>query len=69
MVILSQLNTVGNVPRDVSKNAVKYNLSRAKKELVEAKRKLKWFNNKYSTQLKSKKLTFSAPIVKEERIK
>ena len=69
MVILSQLNTTGNVPRNVNKNSVKYNLSRAKKELVEAKRKLKWFNKKYLTQLKSKKLTFSAQIVKEERIK
>ena len=69
MVILSQLNTEGNIPKNVNRNSIKYNLSRAKKELAEAKRKLNWFKKKYTTQLKSKKLTFSAPIVKEERAK
>ena len=67
MVLLSQLNTVSNVPKNVNKNAVKYNISRAKRELIEARRKLKWFNKKYLTQIKSKKLTFFAPIVKEEK--
>ena len=34
--------------------------------MVEAKRRFEWFKNKYNAQLKSKKLTFSAAIVKEE---
>ena len=67
MVLLSQLNTVGNIPKNANNNAIKYNLLRAKREVVEAKRKLNWFKKKYTTQLKSKKLTFSAPIVKEEK--
>ena len=42
-------------------------ITRAKRELVESKRKLKLFNKKYLTQIKSKKLTFFAPIAKEEK--
>ena len=38
-----------------------------KKELDEAQRKLNWFKKKYQDQLKSQKLTFSAPIPKEEK--
>ena len=67
MVVLSQINTKSNIPRDVNKNSKKYNLSRAKMELEESKRKYNWFKKKYTTQLRSKKLTFSAPIVSEEK--
>jgi len=67
MVILSQLNTMDNLPNSVNKKAVSFNLSRAKKEYKEAERKLKWFKKKYKNQLKSNKLTFSAPIVEEEK--
>lgn len=61
-VVLSQMNTYDNKPKNVEFNSKKFNLLRAKKELVEAKRKLKWFEEKYKKQLKSKKLTFHAPI-------
>ena len=66
-VVLSQLNTKGNIPKNVQKNSKKFNLKRAKGEYEEAQRRLEWFKNKYSKQLKSKKLTFSAPIVKQEK--
>ena len=67
MVILSWFNTIGNLPRNVGKKARLFNLSRAKKELDEAQRKLNWFKKKYQDQLKSQKLTFLAPIPKEEK--
>ena len=66
-VALSQLNTLGNIPKNVEKNSKKFNLKRAKREFDESKRRLAWFKSKYSKQLKSKKLTFSAPIVKQEK--
>ena len=66
-VVLSQLNTLGNIPKNVEKNSKKFNLKRAKREFEESKRRYLWFKKKYLKQLKSKKLTFSAPIVKQER--
>ena len=66
-VVLSQLNGRNNVPTNVKKNSKKFNLLRAKREYSESKRRFAWFKNKYTKQLKSKKLTFSAPIVKEEK--
>lgn len=66
-VVLSQINTHKNIPVNVEKNSKKFNLSRAKRELDEAKRRLIWFKNKYHNQLKSKKLTFSAPISRIEK--
>lgn len=66
MIILSQLNTVGNEPKEVNKNARLFNLDRARRELDEAKRRMEWFSNKYESQNNSEDLTFSAPIPKEE---
>jgi ectoine hydroxylase-related dioxygenase (phytanoyl-CoA dioxygenase family) len=66
-VALSQLNTLGNIPKNVEKNSKKFNLKRAKREFNESERRLAWFKSKYLKQLKSKKLTFSAPIVKQEK--
>ena len=66
-VVLSQLNTVNNIPINVHKNSRKFNLNRAKKEVIEAKRRLNWFQKKYQNQLKTKKLTFHAPIAREEK--
>jgi len=66
-VVLSQLNVKGNVPKNVQTNSKKFNLSRARKEVEESKRRYEWFKKKYSKQLNSKKVTFSAPIVKEEK--
>lgn len=67
MVVLSQINTIGNIPKNIRKNSRNFNLLRSKRELIEAKRRVKYFNKKYQTQLRSKKLTFSAPIAKEEK--
>jgi ectoine hydroxylase len=67
MIILSQLNTVGNEPIDVRSNARAFNLRRAEFELHEAERRYQWFKRKYEEQLQTESLTFSAPIPKEER--
>jgi ectoine hydroxylase len=67
MVLLSQLNTVGNEPPDVSVAARQFNLRRAELELREAERRHAWFKAKYENQLKSDQLTFSAPIPEEEQ--
>lgn len=66
-VLLSQLNTVGNEPPDVSVSARQFNLRRAELELREAERRHAWFKAKYENQLKADQLTFSAPIPEEER--
>ena len=60
-VVLSQLNTFNNVPNKVESNSRKFNLLRAKRELIESQRRLKWFKNKYKKQLKSKKTYFPRP--------
>ncbi len=66
-VVLSQLNAVNNVPKKVETNSRKFNLLRAKKEYLESKRRQSWFQKKYKKQLKSKTLTFHAPIVGQEK--
>lgn len=66
-IILSQLNTVTNLPKKVQSNAIKFNLKRSKIEYDEAKKRLNWFKKKYLDQKKSTKLTFSAPIPNEEK--
>lgn len=66
-IILSQLNTFSNLPKSVQTNAIKFNLKRSRIEYLEAKRRLKWFSNKYFGQKKSNKITFSAPIPIEEK--
>jgi ectoine hydroxylase len=67
MIILSQLNTVGNEPVDVLSNAREFNLRRADFELREAERRLEWFTRKHTEQLASSEPTFTAPIPEEER--
>jgi hypothetical protein len=67
MIILSQLNTVGNEPANVSDNARLFNLRRAEAEMREAQRRYDWFKKKYEDQAASKELTFSAPIPERER--
>jgi ectoine hydroxylase len=67
MIILSQLNTVGNEPVDVLSNAREFNLRRADFELREAERRLAWFTRKHHDQLTSAEPTFTAPIPEEER--
>jgi ectoine hydroxylase-related dioxygenase (phytanoyl-CoA dioxygenase family) len=66
-IVLSQINTFSNKPKNVEKNSRNFNLLRAKREVLEAKRKLKWFEKKYKKQLNSKELTFHAPISSQEK--
>ena len=54
MIILSQLNTKNNLPKDVNNNAIKFNLYRSKLELEEAKRRYNWFKKKISKPKKKK---------------
>jgi ectoine hydroxylase-related dioxygenase (phytanoyl-CoA dioxygenase family) len=67
MVLLVQMNTVGNEPVEVSRNAREFNLKRAEREMQEADRRYSWFKDKYDRQKASEALTFSAPIPKQER--
>lgn len=67
MILLSQINTINNIPKKIENKSRKFNLLRAKKELKESERRYNWFKKKYITQLKSDKLTFHAPISKMER--
>jgi len=66
MVILSQLNTLKNAPKEVKINTKQFNLKRAKIELIEAERRLKWFKKKYESQLNSEDIEFNSPIPEEE---
>jgi ectoine hydroxylase len=67
MIVLSQLNTVGNEPVDVQSNARAFNLRRADFELREAERRLAWFKHKHGEQAASAEPTFQAPIPERER--
>jgi len=68
MVVLSQLNTVGNEPAAVVKNAREFNLRRSKMEMDEAQRRYRWFKKKYEDQLSAQAdVTFCAPIPEEEK--
>jgi hypothetical protein len=69
MILLSQLNAVGNEPEGVAAKARDFNLRRAKEELVEAQRKYDWFKKKYEEQLASEELTFCPPIPDHEKKK
>ena len=58
----------GIMGRDIgSDRSLKAIRERAKREFDESKRRFAWSKSKYSKQLKSKKLTFSAPIIKQEK--
>jgi ectoine hydroxylase len=67
MVMLAQLNTIGNEPLEVSKQAKEFNLSRAQMEFQEAGRRYQYFKGKYEQQLASDDLTFCPPIPPQER--
>jgi len=67
MILLSQLNTVGNEPKAVSRNARLFNLRRARMEMDEARRRYEWFKKKYEEQQASADVTFLAPIPEHER--
>jgi ectoine hydroxylase len=67
MIMLAQLNTVGNEPTEVSTNARLFNLRRAEMEMKEAERKLEYYRAKYEKQLASEELTFAPPVPAEEK--
>lgn len=67
MVMLAQMNTVGNEPNEVNINAREFNLVRAKMEYAEAIRRHNYFKEKYEGQLSTKKIMFSPPIPEEEK--
>lgn len=67
MILLAQLNTVGNEPIDTLSNAREFNLRRAEFEVREAERRLAWFKGKYEEQLKSDQLTFCPPVPEQEK--
>lgn len=66
MIILTQLNTKNNFPKNVKNNAINFNLFRSGLEYKESIRRYKWFKKKYFSQKKNKKIMFSAPIPKSE---
>jgi ectoine hydroxylase len=66
MVLLAQLNTIGNEPQEVSTRAKLFNLSRAKMEYDEACRRHRHFKEKYQAQETSDELVFGPPIPNHE---
>jgi ectoine hydroxylase len=69
MILLAQLNTVGNEPHEVTANARLWNLKRAEIEMKEAERRYQWFRQKYEQQLAAEAPTFCPPVPEEERVK
>ena len=67
MALFSWFNSQNNLPKNASKKAKLFNLTRAKKERNEAQRRLKWYRKKYKDQQDSTRLTFSASVAKEEK--
>ena len=67
MILLAQMNTVGNEPREVSVQAKQFNLLRAQMEYEEAGRRYQYFKEKYKQQLGSDELVFCPPIPEQER--
>ena len=65
-IILSQINTISNLPKKCKKNAIKFNLRRSKIEYLEAKEDLTGFQKIFRSK-KSNKINFSAPIPIEEK--
>jgi len=66
MIVLAQLNTIGNEPVGVSTAAKDFNLQRAQLEVHEAERRYRYFKEKYDQQYASEELTFSPPIPDQE---
>jgi ectoine hydroxylase len=66
MILLAQINTIGNEPNNVMRNAKKFNLLRADEEYKDAEKRFNYFKKKYEEQLASNELTFGSPIPKNE---
>ena len=67
MIILSQMNTKGNVPIAANDKAKEYNLSRARHEVESCEQRLAYYKNKYQKQAGSDLPTFNSPLPKQEK--
>ena len=67
MIILSQMNTKGNVPVAANDKAKEYNLSRARHEVESCEQRLAYYKNKYQKQASSDLPTFNSPVPKQEK--
>ncbi|MDA2909544.1 phytanoyl-CoA dioxygenase family protein [Nitrospiraceae bacterium AH_259_D15_M11_P09] len=68
MVVLSQMNTVGNEPPEALSSSLEFNLRRAEFEIHEAERRVDWFKRKFEDQLKADDLLFGPPVPEEEKM-
>ena len=69
MVILAQLNLVGNELPAATSQTRQFNLRRAEYELPEAERGHAAFKRKYEAQLAPTDSTFAPPLRKRERVR
>ncbi len=67
MVALAQMNTRSNKPSDTKNNAKKFNISRTKREVKEAKRKYDFFSEKLEIEKSNNELMFNSPIQDEDQ--
>ena len=67
MVLLAQLNTIGNESKEVLDNSKQFNLLLAQAKLEEANRRYKYFKEKQKKQVASNGPLFCAPIPDEEK--
>lgn len=65
-IILSQMNTRGNVPEDTKVNAKQFNLNRAEFEINKLKERLAQLEEKYNKEKNSEELVFNSPIQEED---
>ena len=67
MIILSQMNTKGNLPIEANDKVKEYNLSRVRHEVESCEQRLAYYKNKYQKQASSDLPTFNSPIPKQEK--
>ena len=66
MIILTQVNPKKDKPVESISKIKEFNLSRAQKEIEQAKLRYEFYKNKYEKQLKSNEIIFNNPPPKEE---
>ena len=67
MIILSQMNTKGNLPIEANDKVKEYNLSRVRHEVESCEQRLTYYKNKYQEQVCSDLPTFNSPVPKQEK--
>ena len=67
MIILSQMNTKGNLPIEANDKVKEYNLSRVRHEVESCEQRLAYYKNKYQKQASSDLPTFNSPVPKQEK--